>query len=76
MKHLIPKLNFFCKKWAKKAKKPCQKLLMATMVALAASRKGKMALMLGKLLEILTSVGWIFDFLLFYCYNKAASKLF
>ena len=57
-------------------KKACQKLLMATMVALAVPRKVKMALMLGRLFEILTSVGWIFDFLLFYCYNKTTSKLF
>ena len=67
---------FFVKKWAKKAKKAFQKLLMATMVALAAPRKVKMALMLGRLFEILTSVDWIFDFLLFYCYNKTTSKLF
>ena len=38
---------------------------MATMVALAASRKVKMALMLVRLFEILTSVGWIFDFYYF-----------
>ena len=39
----------------KKVKKSYQRLLMATMVALAASMNVKMALLMGSLFEILTS---------------------
>ena len=31
---------------------------------LGRAQKGEMALMLGRIFEILTSVGWIFDFLI------------
>ena len=51
-------------------------LLMATMVALATCRKVKMALMLNRLFGSLTLFSRIFDFLLFYLYNKTNSKLF
>ena len=39
-------------------------------------QEGENGLDVGRLFKILTSVGLIFDFLLFYCYNKTTSKLF
>ena len=53
-----------------------QRLLMTTMVTLAAGRRAKLALRLDTFTEILTSPSKKLDFLLFYCYNKVTSKLF
>ena len=53
-----------------------QRLLMATMVTLAAVRRVKLALRLDTFMEILTSYSKKLDFLQFYCYNKVISKLF
>ena len=51
---LIKNSTIWSKKWVKKVKNPYQKLLMATMVALAAARRVKMAFMLENIFEILT----------------------
>ena len=51
------KLNNLVKKWVKKVKNRYQKLLMATMVALAAARRVKMAFMLDNIFEILAPLG-------------------
>ena len=56
--------------------KPHQRLLMVTMVTLAAGRRVKMALRLDTFMEILTYHSKKLDFLQFYCYNKVTSKLF
>ena len=73
MECLDQKLNIL----VKNIKNSYQKLLMATMVAMAAARRVKTALMLENIFEILTPLGHENIFLLlFYWYNKTISKLF
>ena len=66
--------NLFLKNGPKRSKNPYQKSLMATMVAMAAARRVKTALMLENIFEIMTPLGH--ENRLFYWYNKTISKLF
>ena len=78
-----PKISYFYQKSQNLGQKleniglkPHQRLLMATIVTLAAGRRVKLALKLDTIMEILTSHSKKLDFLQFCCYNKVTSKHF
>ena len=57
MEYFEQKLNNLVLKMGQKGQKPYQKSLMATMVAMAAARRVKTALILENVFEILTPLG-------------------